>query len=191
MANFNQAFDITMGHEGAYVHDPTDAGGETYRGVSRRFHPTWAGWRTIDGAKSRSGFPSNLSQDSLLDELVRQFYRAQFWDRFQGDAIPDQALANELFDTAVNMGVHRAVTFLQSALNLLNRNQALYADIAEDGLFGRGTLNALAEFTRKGGEYKYVVKIANILQGMHYIEYMRKSPAQEKYARGWLNRVTI
>ncbi|GAJ23902.1 unnamed protein product, partial [marine sediment metagenome] len=40
-------------------------------------------------------------------------------------------------------------------------------------------------------DLSYLLKVMNILQGMHYIEYMRKSPTQEKYARGWLKRVKI
>ena len=38
MADFEAAFDETLGHEGGYVHDPDgpdDAGGATYRGVAR------------------------------------------------------------------------------------------------------------------------------------------------------------
>jgi hypothetical protein len=31
----------------------------------------------------------------------------------------------------------------------------------------------------------------NILQGMHYINYMQKSPIQERFARGWLERVAF
>ena len=37
MADFNIAFEITMGHEGGYSFDKDDAGGETYRGISRRY----------------------------------------------------------------------------------------------------------------------------------------------------------
>jgi len=36
-----------------------------------------------------------------------------------------------------------------------------------------------------------LLKVMNIFQGMHYIEYMRKDPVQEKYARGWLKRVKL
>ena len=48
MADFNQAFDITMGHEGGYANNKLDTGGETYRGVSRNNWPDWEGWRLID-----------------------------------------------------------------------------------------------------------------------------------------------
>ena len=83
MADFNKAYKATMGHEGGYVDDPADKGGETYKGIARRYNPGWGGWKQID----------------------------------------------PLF------------------------------------------------------------KIMNILQGMHYINYMQKSPIQERFARGWLKRV--
>jgi hypothetical protein len=36
-----------------------------------------------------------------------------------------------------------------------------------------------------------LLKILNVFQGMHYIDFMTKSPIQEKYARGWFTRVEI
>lgn len=190
MANFNMAYELTMGHEGGYVHDPDDFGGETYCGISRRYHPTWAGWGFIDALKDKDTFPQCIAGDDGLRYAVSQFYKEMYWDRFQGDRL-DQALANELFDTAVNMGVHRAVLFLQSALNLLNRNEKMYADIVEDGLLGRGTLRALEGYQIQDGDFGMLMKIVNILQGSHYIKQMKKNPTQEKYARGWLKRVTL
>jgi lysozyme family protein len=194
MADFIQAFQITLGHEGGYSFDPDDAGGETYRGVARRYHPGWDGWILIDQIKQRvSGtrqLNKQLGTDEELQLQIQAFYKQNYWDRFQGDVIPEQELAEELFDTGVNMGVHRAVGFLQEGLNLLNRNQRSYKDILEDGKSGPGTLAALNRYLAKDPP-EHLLKIINILQGMHYIDYMRKSPAQEKYARGWLKRVCI
>ena len=192
MANFEEAFKITAAHEGGYVFDPDDAGGETYKGISRRFNPSWDGWTIIDNLKelgiSNKDLEAKLDRDDNLQEKVALFYKHNYWDKFWGDEIPVQEIGEELFDTGVNMGVRRAVRFLQESLNLLNRNQQNYPDIGEDGLFGKGTLNALKAYLQidKG---PYLLKVMNILQGKHYIEYMRKSPVQEKYARGWLNRV--
>ena len=88
------------------------------------------------------------------------------------------------------MGTGRAGKFLQQALNLLNKNGRIYADIVEDGNVGRNTIRALnACLAYRGDEYLY--KILNILQGQHYINYMTKTPIQEKYAYGWLSRVTF
>ena len=188
MANFNKAFDKLLKNEGNYADDFDDVGGETYRGVARRYHPSWEGWVLIDRHKNQSGFPNNLTTDQELNDMVKVFYKAQYWDVNLLDDCSSQNIAEELFDTGVNMGVGRAAKFLQKALNLLNKNGKLYADVVEDGAIGYNTLKALNFcLTYKGDEYLY--KILNILQGMHYIEYMTKSPIQEKYAYGWLKRV--
>jgi lysozyme family protein len=194
MANFDTAFEKTAAIEGGYVFDPDDAGGETYKGISRRFNPLWQGWDRIDEIKmtnsSKKEFGKIFDQDKGLQEEVVLFYKQAYWDKFWGDDIPVQEIAEELFDTGVNIGVHRAVEFLQKGLNLLNRNKKNYTDVFEDGLFGRNTLKALQAYL-KIDDVSYLLKVMNVLQGMHYIEYMRKNPAQEKYARGWLKRVKV
>jgi lysozyme family protein len=104
MANFTEAFDLTSAHEGGYVDDPTDRGGETYRGISRVHHPSWSGWSKIDVYKGERGFPAMLDTDRSLQNSVKSFYKRKYWDRFLGDQVPDQQVANELYDTGVNMG---------------------------------------------------------------------------------------
>jgi len=194
MGNFDEAFEKTAAIEGGYVFDPDDAGGETYKGISRRFNLSWKGWYRIDEIKRANSrkkkFDKVFEQDESLQEEVLLFYKEAYWDKFWGDEIPVQEIAEELFDTGVNMGVRRAVGFLQEGLNLLNRNQRNYTDIVEDGLFGKNTLKVLMAYL-KIDDLSYLLKVMNILQGMHYIEYMRKSPKQEKYARGWLKRVKV
>lgn len=190
MANFDEAYNITLGHEGGYSNDPDDVGGETYKGVARAYYPNWAGWVIIDTAKSDPQFPNNLRGNNALDAMIREFYKDNYWNLFWGDQIPNQEVANELFDTGVNMGIGRAVKFLQKGLNLLNRNQKNYADIVEDGGFGNNTMRALNQYLAID-DVSYLYKIMNILQGMHYIDYMTKSPTQEKFARGWLSRINF
>ncbi len=189
MANFEQAYEITMGHEGGYVNDRDDAGGETYKGVARKMNKGWEGWKRLDELKQEGdAFPENLDEDTIFQEDIRRFYKQRYWDPFWGDDIPNQSIASEMFDTGVNMGVGRAVKFLQKSLNLLNRNGALYRELVVDGAFGGNTLKALEAYLDKDHP-KFLFKLMNILQGQHYINYMTKSPKQEKYARGWLNRV--
>lgn len=188
MADFTIAFQKTLAFEGGYVCDPDDPGGETYRGIARRFNPDWEGWKTVDRVKGRADFPGCLDNRGALQGAVREFYKQRFWDRFQGDLIVSQEAADELFDTSVNLGVTQAVTFLQTALNVLNRNQTLYLDVVEDGLCGPKTLEALSKYLRSD-RVDYLITVANILQGLHYIALMKRYPVQEKYARGWLKRV--
>jgi lysozyme family protein len=124
-----------------------------------------------------------------MDELVMNFYKDRYWNPWWGDEIHDQEIANELFDTSVNMGVSRAVKFLQKSLNYLNRNGTLYSDIVEDGVFGENTMRAFNSLPKR--DIPTLYKMMNVLQGMHYMNYMSKSPIQEKYARGWFKRVEI
>jgi len=182
MADFNEAFNATMGHEGGYVDDPTDSGGETYRGISRRFNPGWPGWKFIDVMKP------NIDDDHL-DKFVRKFYKMLYWDKNRLDEF-DQKTANEMFDTGVNMGARKAAKFLQRALSALNRNGQLFPDLVDDGVIGNKTFSAMLRIAKeKDGDV--LLKIMNVLQGMHYIDYMKKSPEQEKYARGWFKRVKL
>ena len=117
-----------------------------------------------------------------------EFYRKNYWAPVQGDKLSDDALAQELFDTAVNMGVRRAVRFFQEALNLLNRNQKNYDDLVADGWLGAKSLAALNALLVADKNVRYLIKLMNALQAAHYVEIMRNDPTQERFARGWLNR---
>ena len=74
--------------------------------------------------------------------------------------------------------------------DLLNRNQKNYPDIVVDGKFGGETMVAMKAFLKlEKGQPDYLLKILVLMQGAFYIEIMRKKPNQQKFARGWLNRV--
>ncbi len=189
MADFETAFKITMQFEGGYSKDPADPGGETYRGIARKRHPSWAGWRTIDQLKSRTSGNLNrtLNNNARLQSMVKQFYKDRFWNQMLGDQIPDQGVAEEVFDTSVNMGLRRSIRFLQESINLLNRNRQL-EDITVDGWLGKKTLTALRKLLRQDQSNDYMMALLNLFQGKRYIELMRQRPTLEKFARGWLRR---
>lgn len=188
MAEFEKAYFKTMGHEGGYVNDPDDAGGETYGGISRVYNPSWEGWNVIDDHLSTS-YPESLDDNDELQDVVENFYEQHYWDVNRLDEVASQAVADEMFDTGVNMGINRAAKFLQESLNYLNRNSLIFGDLVVDGKIGRASLSALNSVLINDEEV--LLKIMNVLQGMHYLNYMRKSPTQEKYARGWFQRVSL
>ena len=188
MADFTQAYIHTSAHEGGYANDAIDRGGETYRGISRVHHPGWVGWDRIDALKAEAGFPGLLSADASLQASVKAFYKQEYWDRFLGDDVTSQQVATELFDTGVNMGVRRAVRFLQNGLNLLNRDQENYPDLVVDGWLGQQSLAVLSKYLRLDGNSDALIKLMNIQQGARYVSIMEHDSSQEKYARGWLRR---
>ena len=189
MADFEISYKKVMVFEGKYSNDPIDIGGQTYKGISRRYHPSWGGWKIIDQYKNESDFPHNLDLDASLQILVHSFYKSVFWNIWLGDSFP-QDVADEMFDVSVNMNYTRAISFLQTALNCLNNNETYYNDLVVDGSFGNKTFDALNVILKRK-ETMLIVKILNVLQGSHYIEFMKKSPIQEKFARGWFSRVDI
>jgi len=182
MAEFKISFSKTMAAEGGYANAPSDRGKETYRGISRAMNPQWKGWAIVDALRKEPGFPKNLASHPELDELVLDFYKEMFWNPIKGDQIASQEVADELFDTGVNMGATIPVKFAQQALNLLNRNGKLYADIADDGIMGNGTLKMLNAFT----ETNVLVRTLNALQACRYIKICEIDHTQEENFRGWL-----
>lgn len=91
--NFDKAFERLIGHEGGYVNDPRDPGGETKFGISKRSYPA----EDIKG---------------LTLERAKAIYRRDFWGVAGCDAVPD-AMKFDLFDMAVNSGPVTAIKTLQ------------------------------------------------------------------------------
>lgn len=185
MANFDIAHKLTLDFEGGYSNDPQDAGGETYKGIARTKNPAWDGWRVIDNLKKETkDFPKNLDTDSSLQSNVKQFYKKNYWDALLLDSATSQDIANECYDTSVNMGVGKSVSFMIEALNLLNRNQIDYKDIFDKAI-SEGVISVLNAHKRP----QNVLKTLNGLQFEYYHAIVKSKPEQEKFFNGWLNRV--
>lgn len=189
MADFETAFNITDHAEGKYSNDKDDKGGETYRGRSRTAFPNWGGWKIIDAHKADPDFPKCLDKIKELQDLVKKSYYEIEWNGIFGNQIHNQAIANELFDNAVNMGVSKSVEYLQRAINILNRNGRLYPDIRADGAMGQNTIIALNQSIKIIGA-GLLLNIINGFQIKHYLTLMERNPVNEKYV-GWFKRVEI
>lgn len=181
--NFEKAFNKLLRYEGKYANDPDDPGKETYKGISRRFNPGWEGWNIIDSMKETDGFPRSLEDSTQLQELVQKFYKEEYWDFFDGDKLPYK-IAEELFESAVNVGKKRATIFMQATINiLLNRK------LKADGILGAKTKKNFKELL-DCREVELIYNVLNIFQGCWYIELMLKNPSMRKYI-GWFSRVRL
>lgn len=96
MSNFDKAFERIIGHEGGYVSNPKDPGGETKYGISKRAYP-------------------NENIKTLTLARAKKIYKRDYWDKVQGDRWP-YVVAENLFDSAVNSGVKQAIIWLQRAV---------------------------------------------------------------------------
>ena len=118
MAKFDEAYQRTLKFEGGWVNDDADSGKETYKGISRAANPNWAGWKIVDSYKKKSNFPKNLDSDTKLQSLVKELYKTNYWDKVWGDKITNQKVANDLYDTGVNMGVAMSIKLSERQFNM-------------------------------------------------------------------------
>ena len=117
LVNFDDIIEVVLHHEGGYVNDPDDPGGETYFGIAKRSHPD------VDIA--------NLTKDG-----AKEIYKEHYWDRNKVEDLPED-LRHIYFDMCVNQGRGRAVKIMQRAAN------AKGADLVVDGGMGPKTIAAM------------------------------------------------
>lgn len=159
---FLDAFKVVIGHEGGYVNDPNDRGGETKYGISKRSYP-------------------NKDIANLTLEDAKAIYYVDFWHQLRLDEVTDYQIALEIFDTAVNCGVNTAVIIAQKALSFLGTKTAT------DGIIGSKTIDGLNSWSSHDPEALH--KALNGYQFMHYERIVMNNPSQLKFARGWLKRI--
>jgi len=117
MKNFNEIIEKVLEHEGGYVNDPKDLGGETKYGITKRFYP-------------------DVDIKNLTIEQATEIYKKDYWDKNKVESLP-QNLWHIYFDMCVNMGKRTAVKVLQRAAVNKGKN------IEVDGGLGPMTIGAL------------------------------------------------
>ncbi len=177
--SIEQLIDEVIAREGGYVDHPADRGGPTNWGVTQ----------AVAKQNGYQGLMQNLPRTTAVG-----IYLNLYWLRPRFDAVAAlmPRLAEELFDTGINMGTGTASLFLQRALNALNRNGADFADLVTDRQIGSTTLSALKVFQAKRGKEAedVLVKAVDALQGAHYVRIAEANPSQEAFVYGWLhNRI--
>lgn len=162
MANLLPAFIKTLHQEGGYVNHPADRGGATKFGISTRSYP-------------------ELDIKNLTVEEAIAIYRKDYWEPIWLDKIDEQAVAEEIFDTAVNMGTKRAIKIAQTALNYLG------CHLKVDGIMGHNTLGFINGYS----DTQALLKALNGVQFMNYLHLVEHHKDQAVFARGWLKRITF
>lgn len=159
---FETSLPFILRWEGGYVNHRNDPGGPTNRGVTQAVYDTW---------RLRQGMSKRDVQ--LLEEAeMRAIYEAGYWIPPRCDLLQSQ-LDLVQFDTAVNMGVGRAVRFLQSVVGC-----------KADGDFGPGTERAVAACDHGSAMTAYCDA-----REQFYRRLVEKDPKFGVFLKGWLNRL--
>lgn len=194
MAIFQTAYQITGRIEGGWCNVVGDSGGETYRGIARNYHPGWMGWVIVDRekAKGMDGLDSRLAADKPLEELITSFYKNLYWDVYCLDNCDSQLLANEIYDSGVNIGTKTVAQWVQRALNALNNDLAtsggLWEEITVDGKVNLKVMEILNKSLKVHARMESrLYKILDGFQRVHYVQICESKKIREKFLSGWLD----
>ena len=138
LITFNEIIEKVLEHEGGYVNDPTDRGGETKYGITKKFYP-------------------DVDIKNLTLDQAKHIYHTDYWRRAKCDEIPPK-LRYIYFDMTVNFGKRGAVKVLQRAANAKNKDK-----IDVDGGLGPATLNAIQNLELERVRAYRVLRFANLV----------------------------
>lgn len=152
---FEVAVSRCLSHEGGYVNDPNDPGGETQWGISKRSYP-------------------NLDIAALTRDAAIAIYKRDFWDAIKADGLPGSVVF-QLFDFAINSGVGTAVRYFQRALGVADdgywgpHSQSV-ADSTSEADMLLGLVAERLDFMRRLKNWKYhgAGWAARIAQNLRY-----------------------
>ena len=187
MADFNAAHQQVMGNEGGYANNPGDAGGETYKGIARKFWTNWGGWKYVDGVKANTIEPpergtqayqnyvaylnKSLAGFSSLQLHVLDFYKKNFWDKYRLSEVNDQAVATWIYDHVIN-GYSRGAMWIQEA-----------AGVKADGCIGPQTIQAI-----NAADPKALLQAATDVTAFYRLDRAEADPSQIPFLPSWLRR---
>lgn len=153
--------------EGGFVNDPLDNGGATETGITLN---TFIGYRklihpntippTINDLK-------NISPTEWLDVL-----QTIFWDKWQGNRINNQSVAESLVEWFWGSGWHGI------------KEPQLMLGLTSDGIVGPATIQAVNN--QDPEQFHERLRLAKI----DYINtIVKNNPSQQKFYNGWLRRI--
>lgn len=162
MADYLRAYERMIRNEGGYklTNVKHDKGGQTYAGIARNRWSGWDGWKFIDAG------------DTPPTDMVRSFYRNNFWNPVRGDDINGQRIAENIFDFSVNAGVGTGAKLAQ-----------IVVGVTPDGVIGSKSLVALNAFDEETFSARYAIAKLS-----RYEQIVTKDRRQERFLLGWLRR---
>lgn len=156
------ALPLVLKYEGGYVNDPDDNGGATNKGITQRVY---------DAYRLKKGLEVQ-SVKHITNTEVEEIYYDEYWVRGRCNDLPNK-VAVAHFDTCVNSGIKRGSKILQKA-----------AGVVDDGVIGNQTLAAVKRYPETILMNRYLDERISFLNRI-----VASNPTQNKFLRGWLNRV--
>lgn len=166
MADVKKLAPIIFGWEGGLANDPVDRGGLTNMGV------TLDTWRAVGYDKTGDGVIDGADLKLLDKKDVINVLKKHYWDRWKGDHIRSQSLANILVDWVWASGAW-GIKIPQRILG-----------VPADGVVGPMTLTTLNEANARNLFFRIKEERIRFVEDI-----CRKNPTQVRFRNGWLNRI--
>lgn len=167
-SKFESIIDKNLEHEGGYVNNKNDRGGETKYGITKSFMEDYK--YALPGGKAI------LIKDLTIDD-AKKLYKAM-WDRYNIGHIRKKDLAYVIYDYMINTNAHTVAKRVQAILNKRG------AGLNVDGHVGEKSLNAI-----HNSDYKWLMDEILKDRYYNYREQVRKSSTQREFYAGWINRL--
>lgn len=164
---FEAAFKALLEEEGGYVFHPSDPGGETKYGITKRSYP-------------------ELDIKNLTVDVAKAIYHRDFWDA-RYDELPEPVV-EVLFEFGVNAGRGRAVAALQRAINAMPLVVAM--PLRVDGALGPMTNARVWTVVDKFGTVGafWLADKLRLQQASYYTELAAGNRKFLAFLVGWLRR---
>lgn len=169
--------------EGGYVNDIDDLGKETCRGVTIG---------ALNAAKKQGLVAQSVTIKSLLNDIesVRKIYNVNYYLKGHCDQLP-HPLAFAHVDCCINSGIggkNKSGKAIGAGAILQKALVSMGANVVVDGSVGPKTLAALDDILTKKSAAE-VAKVYNDIRQQYYHEIVAARPANQKFLKGWLNRL--
>lgn len=196
MAVFEPAFQNTNGNEGGCSFNPADLGNivvrgvvtvPTYKGIAPVSHPKWGGFKYIAGCVALlNSMPvygsaahanwvkhlnGKLAEIAALQQMVRDFYKTNFWNKYRLSEIVNQEVAEWVYDHCVNAGA-RGIMWIQLA-----------ALAKPDGELGPISIEAI-----NAAPATHLLNRAKDIAGAFRLDRTHDHPSQIQFLTSWLRR---
>ena len=176
--SFGELLGLEFGSPYNALHFNKGENGYTFMGIYEGAHPKWQGWelvyRTLNLYKDLRKASYECYQNIFIMDLVKEFYKLNFWNKLRLDEIKSDRIADLIFKFAVNVGIKRAVRYAQ-----------MIANVRLDGIIGANTINALNTLDSGYFEERYKAEFVRFYESL-----AKRNPSRYgRFLRGWLNRV--
>lgn len=171
---FSKISSVILRHEGGYVNDPNDRGGETNMGITIA---TWRAYAPIDlGIEATSSTLRNMTKEQA--EII---YYNHYWEPKGFCKLENTKVALMVYDWTITSG--RAVKQIRKMLHDEYNNRLIVNNIMDDDMIH--CINAVED------QEQLLSRIAEIRKDYYRsLTITNGEPnAQIKFLNGWINRV--